>query len=772
MATRLQRLGEVMFKFKWWIVLGWALLIAILSIVMFQVGPKTDDSLSIPGTEAQKTLDRFKELFPDTGAQSAKVVFEAPSGKTVQDFSEPITALTTDIAKVDNVTNAVSPFTLASAVSEDKTIGYITVQLQGDDGTVPESTISKVNSLVEDARQETGLTIVAGGDLVNNKPGEILGVGEIAGVVLALVVLLVTLGSLIAAGMPIVTALVAVGVSMTALFSLSHVISLDTTAPVLAVMLGLAVGIDYSLFIVNRYRTYVKEGYALQDAAGRAIATAGNAVVFAASTVVIALVSLSVVQIPFMTVMGVAAAATVAIAAIVALTLVPALLGIFGMHVFGRKARKQITALQDAHEIHHEKVNHSTIWYRWGETLLKYRKSILLASLAVIVVLALPVTKLQLGLPTDETAAPGSSQRQAYDLLAKGFGPGYNGPLLVVVENLDEVNDAQKSAVRQQIMQQYQQELTAQGVDPIAMQMAMTPEAQAQAAAELEKNVEQFSQFYNLQQVAEKVSQVEGVADAQPALTTDNGTKGVIQVTPTTGPSDEETINLVSNLRSAETQKGITGGDSITLGVTGTTALQIDINAKLAAALPVYLGVVVGLSLLILMLAFRSILIPIKATLGFLLSVFAMFGALVAVFQWGWFGIADAPGPIVSFIPIIAIGILFGLAMDYEFFLVSGMQEAFHKTKNPKQAVLQGFAVGSRVVVAAGLIMVAVFAGFITNHDATIQSMGFALALGILVDAFIVRMTIVPIVMSYLDRSAWWIPKWLDKILPKVSIEG
>jgi len=275
-----------------------------------------------------------------------------------------------------------------------------------------------------------------------------------------------------------------------------------------------------------------------------------------------------------------------------------------------------------------------------------------------------------------------------------------------------------------------------------------------------------------LQQVAKNIASVDGVAQAQAALTTSNGTKGMIQVTPKSGPSDAATKDLVEYLRNTDNQKKLTGADSVTLGVTGTTAIQIDINAKLAAALPIYLGVVVGLSLLILMLAFRSILIPIKATLGFLLSVFAMFGALVAVFQWGWFGISDAPGPIVSFIPIIAIGILFGLAMDYEFFLVSGMQEAYHETKQARKAVLQGFAMGSRVVVAAGLIMVAVFAGFIGNHDSTIQSMGFALAIGILVDAFIVRMTIVPIIMSYLDRSAWWLPMWLDKILPRVSIDS
>ncbi len=774
--TKLQKLGEAMFKNKWWVLAGWAVILATLAVVMVQVGPKTSSTLSIPGTQAQKTLDRFNELFPETGASSAKVVIAAPDGKTIQEYQPEITQLATDIAKVDEVTTAISPFELASSISEDGKIGFITVQLNPKGETVAEGTINKVNELV-DAANKDNLTVVAGGDLVSKQLGEILGVGEVAGVVIALVVLLITLGSLIAAGMPIVTAIVAVGVSMAGLFSLSHVVSLNSTAPVLAVMLGLAVGIDYSLFIVNRYRTYVKEGYGLKEAAGRAIGTAGNAVIFAASTVVIALVSLAVVQIPFMTVMGIAAAATVAIAGLVAITLIPALLGIFGLYVFGRKTRKLIRELQEKHEIHELVVNHSTGWYRWGEFLLKYRKTVLVAALAVVAVLAWPVTNLQLGLPTDETAAKGSSQRQAYDLLAEGFGAGYNGPLLVVAEGLPEVTEEDKSAVRQQLLQQFQRQQAAQmGGDAAATTAMMTPEMQAQMQArmqaELEKNVEQYAQYVQLQKVAAKIGEVDGVAQAQAALTTDNGTKGLIQVTPESGPSDNATKELVAYLRDEDNQEKLTDNANVTLGVTGSTAVQIDINAKLADALPVYLAVVVGLSLLILMLAFRSILIPLKATLGFLLSVFAMFGALVAVFQWGWFGIADAPGPIVSFIPIIAIGILFGLAMDYEFFLVSGMQEAYHQTKQPKQAVLQGFAIGSRVVVAAGLIMVAVFAGFIGNHDSTIQSMGFALALGILVDAFIVRMTIVPIVMSYLDRSAWWIPKWLDKILPRVSIEG
>jgi RND superfamily putative drug exporter len=478
-----------------------------------------------------------------------------------------------------------------------------------------------------------------------------------------------------------------------------------------------------------------------------------------------------------MTVMGLAAAGTVAIAALVALTLIPALLGIFGLTIFSRKTRKAIKAQQKKGIVHHEDVSHKTIWYHFGEKITKYRKAVLVGAIALIVLLAWPMSHLQLGLPTDETAAQGTSQREAYDLLAEGFGKGSNGPLLVLVEGMPGVSDSDKTAVRAKIMAEAQIQLAAKaqelGVTPAQLQMMMTPEQQAQAQAEISTQVETYAPYFQLQQIAERLNDVKGVDTAVAALVTNNGTKGVIQVTPTTGPSEEATKDLVLRLRNDETHAKITNESSaVTIAVTGTTAIQIDINQKLADAMPMYLAVVVGLSFLILMIAFRSVLIPIKATLGFLLSVAVMFGALVAVFQWGWFGITDAPAPIVSFIPIIAIGILFGLAMDYEFFLVSGMQEAFHYTKDAKRAVVDGFAIGSRVVVAAALIMVSVFGGFITNHDATIQSIGFALALGVFIDAFVVRLLIVPVVMSYLGRSAWWLPKWLDKILPHVSIEG
>ncbi len=746
---------------------SWLVALGVLGFTASQLMTPTSSSISIPGTEAQKTLERFDDLFPEAGAQSGRIVLAAPEGKTLADFQTEITSMAQKIAKVPEVTAAVTPFENASALSKDGTIGYVTVQLKAEDNSVKESTITDVVAIIDTARVN-GLTVEAGGDLVHKGVGEILGVGEVAGVVVALIVLVITLGSLVAAGMPLLIALVTIGISMAALFSLSQVVELTSTAPVLAVMLGLAVGIDYSLFIINRYRTYVKEGHSLQDAIGHATATAGNAVLFAAATVVIALASLAVVQIPFMTTMGLAAAGTVALAAIIAITVIPALVSLVGLRIFGRKTRKQIQALQSSHKIEQQKLDHSSVWYRIGETILKYRKTFLFVALTLIIVLALPVMQLRLGLPTDEVAAQESSERKAYELLAKGFGPGYNGPLLVVVEGLPETTEADKQAVRQQIISQYQAQLAS---NPQAV-AAMTPQMQQAAVAELEKQVETYAPYYQLQKIAERIASTQGVETAQAALTTGNGSKGVIQVIPKTGPSDSATKDLVAYLRDTNRQKELAKSNDVTFGITGSTAVQIDINNKLATALPVYLAVVIGLSLLLLMVAFRSILIPIKATLGFLLSVFAMFGALVAVFQWGWFGITDAPGPIVSFIPIISIGILFGLAMDYEFFLVSSMQEAYHKKNDAKKAVLRGFAMGSRVVVAAGLIMVAVFAGFIGNHDSTIQSMGFALAVGILVDAFIVRMIIVPIIMSFLGKAAWWLPKWLEKRLPKISIEG
>lgn len=764
MGNFLHRLGVYCYEKKIWVILIWVVILAASGVTAANFFKAPGTSISIPGTEAQASLDALSRLFPDSGRGTARIAIESPAGKTIPDYQAEVATAITKLDKIEGVESAISPFVNPNALSEDKTIAYIQVQLKNGSGSVDDATVEEVTEVVEQIRTD-GLTAEVGGDIVDNTPGEILGVGEVAGVALALVVLFITLGSLIAAGMPILVAMLAVGVSTAGLFSLSHVIDINATTPVMGIMLGLAVGIDYSLFIISKYKHYLKQGYKYKDAAGRAVGTAGNAVIFAASTVVIALSALVVADIPFMTTMGLAGASTVALVAIVAVTFLPALLGLWGDKIFGRKMRALIADAQKKgiHDTTDAK-KRKNFWFSWGRIIT--RRPIIVVALTVIAVavLAIPIKDLNLGLPTDQYAAEDSTERKAYEMLTKGFGDGFNAPLTVVVEGLPEVTNATRTMVRQQILA---------SVD--ATQMQQLPAVQQQALmAQLEAQVEQYSKLYELNTVAEEIAKRDNVVSALPAITTDDGKNGVIQVIPDGGPSDQVTVDLIKDLRDPATQGALVGIEDVTIGVTGSAALQIDINERLSNALPVYLGVVVGLSFVLLLIAFRSILVPLKATLGFLLSVGAMFGAMIAVFQWGWFDIAEAPGPLMTFIPIIAIGILFGLAMDYEFFLVSSMREAYvhSKDKDAKKAVVEGFGLGAKVVTAAGLIMVFVFAGFIFSHDATIKAMGLGLAVGILVDAFFVRMTIVPAVMTLLGRAAWWMPKWLQKIVPHVSIEG
>ncbi len=788
MGKFLHKLGAFAFAHPWRFIAGWALLLVVLGGLAATFMKPTSQSITIPGTEAQKAITRAGELFPDSGKGTGRIVFASHDGTSIADNKKAITTLLNSVKETDGITQVAGPFDQATFVSKDGTIAYAQVQLSTAQGSTSKATLDKVESAVNTARS-SDLQVEMAGDLISQAPGEILGVGEMAGVVVALIVLVITLGSLVAAGMPILTALIGVGASMAGLFAMSQLFTINATTPVLAIMLGLAVGIDYALFIINKYRTCLLEGYSYKDAAARALGKAGSAVIFAASTVVIALAALSIVNIPFMTNMGLVGAGSIAVAAITALTLIPALLGIAGKRIVGRKTRKLVEAAQakkGAHATSIDIVKKDSVWFKWGAFISRHPVPILIAAIALVAVIALPVRDLTLGLPTDQYASKESTERKGYDLLAKGFGVGFNGPLTVVVEGMPEVSQADKDAVRAQAMAEYQKQVQqamsqqqAQQVPSgitleayMQMQQSLAVQKQAEALKQIDEQVEQYAKLVQLKKVADQIATLDNVEQALPAIATNDGTAGIVQVIPKSAPADQATKDLIATLRDQEKQVSLTESRKISFAVTGSTALQEDISSKLAAALPQYLAIVVGLSLIILIIAFRSIIVPLKATLGFLLSVAAMFGAMVAVFQWGWFGLTDAPGPLVSFIPIIGIGILFGLAMDYEFFLVSGMHEAYGKTKDAKKAVVQGFAVGSKVVTAAAIIMISVFGGFISNHDTTIQTMGFGLAVGILVDAFIVRMTIVPAIMTLLGKASWWLPRWLDRFLPHISIEG
>ncbi|MFD4015745.1 MMPL family transporter [Streptomyces sindenensis] len=719
MATFLYKLGRLTFRRRGFVALIWVALLAVGILGAATASTATSSSFSIPGTEAQRAFDLLEERNPGSSADgaTARVVFKAPEGEKVTDAENKreITGIVKElrsgsqqIAKVDD------PFE-AQAVSQNGSTAYISVSYQVNSMELTDATRGSLEDAGKDARK-SGMKVEIGGDALQVMPHT--GTAEIIGVIIAAIVLVITFGSLVAAGLPLLTALIGVGIGVSAITALANVLDLGTTTSTLAMMIGLAVGIDYALFIVSRYRAELADGREREEAAGRAVGTAGSAVVFAGLTVVIALVGLAVVNIPMLTKMGFAAAGTVAIAVVIALTLVPALLGFAGKRIMGRKARRagepgngaDLTKSADA------KPNMGT---RWARFVLRKPVWVMLVGVLGLGAIAVPAASLEMGLPDDGAQPKSTTQRQAYDMLSDGFGPGFNGPLMVVVDTKDS-SDGKAAAAR----------------------------------------------------VAEEVESI-GVVAVAPARFNKAGDTATIVVIPKDRPSSHATEEVVHDIRDAgKSIKADTGAEVL---VTGATAMNIDFSQKMNDALVPYLALVVGLAFLLLMLVFRSILVPLKAALGFLLSVVAALGAVVAVFQWGWLGSlfgVEQTGPIMSMMPIFMVGVVFGLAMDYEVFLVTRMREAYVHGESPGQAIVTGFKHGARVVTAAAVIMMAVFAGFIGSSEQMIKMIGFSLAIAVLFDAFVVRMAIVPAVLALLGRKAWWLPRWLDRALPNVDVEG
>ncbi|GIH72804.1 MMPL family transporter [Sphaerimonospora thailandensis] len=697
MATLLYRLGRFSFRRRGLVAAVWLLSLVLLGGAVAAFSGSTTDKFTMPGTESQRALDALAKEFPQAGGATGTIVVAAPQGQKLAPAA--VAPVVKEAAAIPGVVAALDPFQ-SRAVSADGRYALVQVQF---DRSAQEVTDAQRAAYLKAGSSATGLRVEHGGEVMRSAPE--VGGSEGLGVLIAAAVLIVTFGSLVAAGMTLLNALIGVGVGMAGLYALSGVVELTSVTPVLALMLGLAVGIDYSLFITSRYRQFLAEGMEPEDAAGRATGTAGTAVVFAGATVVIALAGLSVVGIPFLSVMGLAAAGTVAVAVLVALTLLPAFLSYAGARVLPREQRTGGSAGREG------------FGYAWGRIVTRLRVPILLAGILALGALTLPAQDLRLALPDAGAAAPGSAERRAYDLTSEGFGEGFNARLIAVVSADD---------------------------------------AQATTAA--------------AGQVAKLIQQTEGVLAVAPPQTNAAGTTALLTIIPKAGPTDVATENAVHAIRA---QVAGIGGAEIAL--TGATAVGIDVSDKLADAMPVYLLLVVGLSVLLLMLVFRSILVPVKAALGFLLTVGSTFGITVAIFQQGHLADLvglDVPGPLVSFLPILLIGILFGLAMDYEVFLVSRMREDFVHGDTARQATINGMGHNARVVTAAALIMASVFGGFVFMDDPIIKSMGFALAIGVLIDAFVVRMTLVPAVMSMLDRAAWWLPRPLARALPNLDVEG
>lgn len=750
MSLLLYRLGRTAFRRSWAFIALWLVLVAgVAGVVVVNEGAKISSSVTIDGTQSQDVTDQLRAELPAASGGQGTLVFTVPEGdrldtgaraKGIGEAATEISKLPTVADRSDQQAKSDAPQANAAdqaakpdsasqpsgihplvvdgkpvpgvVVSEDGSVAMMQIQFTEQVQDLPDGSVEEVTDLAENATAGTGVDVLTTEWL---KPIHApIGGHEALGLAIAALVLLITLGSLRAAGLPLLTALTGVGIGLGGAFALSHTIQMTTATPVLALMVGLAVGIDYALFIVNRQRRLIlTQGLDAEEAAARSIGTAGSAVLFAGVTVVIALTGLTLIGITFLTTMALVAAATVVLAVLVALTLLPALLGLVGERIVTPKARakgRTLTVEEHRHFAH-----------RWSSGVVRYRWLAIVGIIAVLGVSAAPVTDISLGMPNGSTANLDTDERQAYDAITRGFGEGYNAPLVVVA----------------------------------------TPEG---------------GNRLGQQDIGRIKTSLESTPDVRAVSVMGADTKGhtaIYTVIPEEGPDAASTSALVDTLRASGAT--VTGLDNVTLGVTGLTAVNIDISEKLADVMPLYIAIVVGLSLIVLLLVFRSIVIPIKATLGFLLSIGATFGVVTAVFQWGWvkdlFGF-DTTGPILSFLPIMVTGILYGLAMDYEMFLVSSMREAHVHGHRGRDAIVHGFDQASRVVVAAAIIMVSVFAGFIFSEDPMIKQFGLALAVGILVDAFLVRMTLVPAIMAVLGEAAWWLPRRLARFLPNLDVEG
>lgn len=765
MSTLLYSLGRWSYRHPWRVLMSWILLLGIVGGSV-GVGMATgaikgfDNSFSIPGTEGQEGIQLLARTFPQASGTSAQYIVVAADGDRIDDsrYSDEIADTITELGDLDGVLAVTDPFDdmVSGMVSDDGQAALIRLQFEGTVTDVPAATKSALEDISASLGAElpAGSQVVVGGDLFSTSlPG--LSIVEVVGILVALFVLIITFRSLAVAWFPLVSALIGVALAITLIFASTAFATVSSTTPMLAIMLGLAVGIDYALFIVARHQDQVRAGTPPEESAARATGTAGSAVVFAGVTVLIALIGLGFAGIPFLTTMGIAAAGAVAVAVLVAVTLTPALLGFAKGRVAGwghglrrgvpiRRRRRSVegaeapddataddtTAAADAEVTAPAPEPAAPKTNRWVMLVTRHPIITTVAVVLTLGVMAIPAASLQLALPNAGMQPTSSEARQTYDLTATHFGAGSNGPLILTGTIVTST-------------------------DPLGLM------------ADLKAEVEQ-------------IPGVKEVALATPNETADTG---LVQIVPETGPDDPATADLVRELRSHHDEWLEKYG--VDLKVTGFTAIAIDISDRLGAALLPFGLFVVGLSFILLMIVFRSIWVPLKATVGYLLSIVAAFGVVAAVFEWGWF--ADAlhvtrTGPVISFMPILLMGVLFGLAMDYEVFLVSRMREDFVHAKRALggvatrataiAAVRSGFTASARVVSAAAVIMFAVFAAFVPEGDTSIKPIALGLAAGIAIDAFLVRMTLVPAVMALLGDKAWWMPRWLDRILPHFDIEG
>ncbi|ROR73386.1 MMPL family transporter [Bogoriella caseilytica] len=740
MSSVLYRIGRWSASSRRLVLLGWVAVLALAGAMAGFLGEGLDDEVSIPGTEGQDAMERLNATFPEMAGASASLIVVAPDGADITDadFAEAIDTATETIEDLEQV-DAVTPLDEdeGALISDDSRAAMLSITLDSDQSDVMDSTLEALlneRDALEQALPE-GSEAEMGGEIFNMEfPG--VGLMEVAGVVISFVVLLITLGSVVAAGLPLLTALLGVGVAVLLVFAATALGPVNSTTPMLALMLGMAVGIDYALLLIARHREELGKGGEVIESAARATATAGSAIAFAGVTNVIALLGLSFANIPFLTIMGVAGSVAVAIAVAIAVTLVPALIAFSGERMrprAARRARAEAAAAETgaaaapsgtetprAEEAQSSGPSPSRFFTGWVKAVTRFPALTIAVVVAGIAVLAFPATDLRLAMPGAGFLDEEHHARHAYELTEEHFGEGYNAVLMVTATIV--TSD-----------------------DPLGV----------------------------IEDIAGEIEELDGVVEVPLAVPNPSADTGIIQVVPSGGPEALETEELVRDIRALRPQ--IAEDYGVDIAVTGFTAITIDVSEQLGDAMLPFGIAVVGLCLILMMMIFRSVVVPIKASLGYLLSVGAAFGVVTLVFQDGWAAdLLDVPrlGPVISFMPIILMGVLFGLAMDYECFLVARMREEYVRTGDARQAVVRGFQGSAKVVTATATIMVAVFFGFVPGGDIYLKPIALGLAVGVAVDAFIVRMTLVPAVMTLLGRNAWWIPRRLDRIMPFFDVEG
>jgi len=721
----LERLGGMAVRWHWVVIVGWLIILGGLLGARHEFGGTYVNDYTVPGTGSAHGLNRLNSTFAQEGGYGGQIVFHARHG-TVTASKSAVNQATANIAKLPHVISASGPFASSKSgtVSKDGTIAYSSVTWNVNPYSLDTSYLNRLNKAVRPARQ-AGLTVDYGAGAGNIGQQTDDTTSEVIGLACALALLFFMFGSLIAAAIPLISALFSVGAGLAILGLLAAATTFPTTAPTIATLLGLGVAVDYGLFLVARHREQLDAGMGVVDSIKRAERTSGAAIVVAGSTVVISILGLYIAGVTFVGALGAAAAIVVALTMLVALTFVPAFMGVVGesarslnARVRARKtgisAREQAAQTAEATAARHE----NSGFARWGRRVSANPWPWGIASVAVLVVLAIPLFSITLGQPDNGTNPTSQSNRRAYDLIKHGFGVGVNGPLTVVV---------------------------------------VLPHQSQQATSSL------------LGGMQSSLAGTNGVASVTPPAINKAGTTAVLNVIPTTRPQAKATTDLVSTLRDDVLPK-----QHVTTYVTGTTAGAVDFTNRITSRLIWLILAVIAIAYILLTMAFRSVVIATKAAILNLLSIGAAVGVIVAIFQWGWgntlIGVPNTL-PIPAYVPMLVFCIVFGLSMDYEVFLLSRIHEAWIATRDPHRSVAIGIGASARVITTAAAIMVVVFSSFVLNIQPTVKMLAIGMAFAVLIDASLVRMVLVPSVMTLLGSYAWWMPRWLEPVVPRLNLE-